>query len=165
MQTHPFPYSWAIPLVVIAIVMFFRFRSLGKARPLRLERLWIVPALYLALTAFMFFGLRPHGIGWLWVALAFVAGSAIGWQRGRTMKIAVDPETHALNQTSSPIAMLLILALIAVRSGLRTAADVEGLDPILITDCLVVFALGLLSMTRLEMYLRGSRLLSEARGA
>lgn len=168
MQAHPSPFSFLIPLVVIAIVMFFRFRQLGKERRLRLERLWIVPALYLALAGLMFSQQSPHGLGWLWVGLSLAAGAAIGWQRGRAMKISVDPETHDLNQSSSPLAMILILVLILVRTSLRAATELEGaawhLDAILITDCLIAFALGLLSTTRLEMYLRGSRLLTEARG-
>ena len=44
-------------------------------------------------------------------------------------------------------------------------AEAGAVDIALITDCLVAFALGLLSITRLEMFLRGSRLLDEARRA
>jgi hypothetical protein len=167
MHNQPNLLSYLIPALVIAIVLFFRFRSMGKARRLRLERLWIVPALYLLLAALLFAQMTPHGLGWLWAGLSLAAGAAIGWQRGRAMHISVDPETHALNQTSSPLAMLFILALIAIRFGLRAAAETGGaawhLDAMLITDCLVAFALGLLSLQRLEMFLRGSRLLDEAR--
>ena len=167
MNSQPSFFSALIPLIVIAIILFFRFRALGRARPLRLERLWVIPTLYLALAALMFAQMTPHGLGWLWAGLSLAAGAALGWQRGRAMHISVDRQTHALNQTSSPLAMLLILGLVAVRTGLRTMADVEGaawhLDAVLITDCLVAFALGLLSVQRLEMYLRGSRLLAEAR--
>jgi hypothetical protein len=169
MNPQPNLLSTLIPLVVIAIVLLFRYRALGKARRLRLERLWIIPALYLTLAILMFAQMTPHGLGWLWAALSLMAGAAIGWQRGRAMRISVDPETHALNQTSSPLAMLLLLGLIAVRTGLRTMADFGGaswhLDAVLITDCLVALALGLLTVQRLEMYLRGSRLLAEARAA
>jgi hypothetical protein len=161
-MTHqPNALSYLIPIVIIGIVMFFRFRTMGKARPLRLERLWIVPAIYLALAVLLFWEMTPHGLGWVWAGLAFAAGGAIGWYRGMAMKISVDPETHALNQTSSPLAMLVILVLVAVRFGIRAGAGNE--DIALVTDCLVAFALGLLSMTRLEMYLRGARLLGEAR--
>ena len=168
MQAHPSPYGYLIPVVVIAIVMFLRFRNMGKERRLRLEMLWIVPTIYLLLAAAMFAQMTPHGLGWLWAGLALGIGAAIGWQRGRAMKISVDPETHALNQTSSPLAIILILVLILVRTSLRAATEMEGaawhLDAILITDCLVAFALGLLSATRLEMYLRGSRMLAEVKG-
>jgi hypothetical protein len=160
--------QYLIPVIVIGIVLFFRLRSMGKARPLRLERLWIVPAVYLALAAFLFWEMTPHGLGWLWAGLAFAAGSAIGWYRGRAMKIHVDPQTRALNQTASPLAFLFIMALIALRMAIRAGTAYEAglgqVDMPLITVCLVAMALGLLSMTRLEMYLRGSRLLNEARG-
>jgi hypothetical protein len=158
--------QYVIPVLVIGVVLFFRFRAMGKARPLRLERLWIVPALYLALAAFLFWEMTPHGLGWLWAGLAFLLGSAIGWYRGAAMKISVDPETHALNQVASPLALLFIVALIGLRLAIRAGTAYEGIgnvDVALITDCLVAMALGLLSMTRLEMYLRGSRLIDEVR--
>jgi hypothetical protein len=159
--------QYLITALVVGVVLFFRIKAMGKARPLRLERLWIVPALYLALAVFLFWQMTPHGLGWLWAGLAFAVGSAIGWYRGAAMKISVDPETHALNQTASPLAFLVILALIALRYAIREGAAYEAgignVDVALITDCLVAMALGLLSMTRLEMYLRGMRLLDEAR--
>jgi hypothetical protein len=96
------PASYVIPMVVIGLVLFFRFKAMGKARPLRLERLWIIPTVYLALTIFIFVEMTPRGLGWLWAALAFIVGGAIGWYRGAAMKISVDPETHSLSQTSSP---------------------------------------------------------------
>ena len=158
---------YVLPVLVIGLVLLLRLRSMGKARPLRLERLWIVPALYGALTVFLFWEMTPHGLGWLWAALAFTVGSIVGWYRGRSMKIHVDPETRALNQVASPLALLFIVALIGLRMAIRAGTTYEAglghVDVPLITDCLVAMALGLLSMTRLEMYLRGSRLLNQAR--
>ena len=168
MQHQPNLLQYLIPAVVIGLVLFLRLRTMGKARPLRLGRLWIVPAIYLALTLFLFAEMTPHGLGWLWAGLAFLLGSVIGWYRGASMKIHVDAETQALNQVASPLALLFIVALIALRMAIRAGATYEAgfgqVDVPLITDCLVAMALGLLSMTRLEMYLRGSRLLREARG-
>jgi len=161
--------STLLPLAVIAVVLFFRLRSTGKARRLRLERLWIIPTLYLALAVLLFAEMSPHGLGWLWAGLSLGVGAAAGWQRGRAMHISVDPETHALNQTASPLAMLLLIGLIVIRYALRFAADTAGeswhLDAVLITDCLVAFALGLLTLQRLEMFIRGSRLLADARAS
>lgn len=159
--------QYLIPAVVIGIVLFFRFRAMGKPRPLRLERLWIVPAVYLGLTVFIFVEMPPRGLGWLWAWLAFVVGGAIGWYRGSAMKIHVDPESHSLNQTASPLAFIFIVVLIGLRFAIRAGAAYQAglgqVDVPLITDCLVAMALGLLSMTRLEMYLRGARLLGEAK--
>ena len=159
--------SYLIPIVVIGIVLALRFRSMGKARRLKLERLWIVPAIYLGVTILLFSEMTPHGLGWLWAALCLAAGGALGWYRGAMMKIEVDPDTHALSQRSSPLAMLFILGLVALRFAIRAGIQYEAgaVDIALITDCLVAFALGLLSATRLEMFLRGSRLLDEARRA
>ena len=71
---------------------------MGKMRPLKLETLWVVPMLYLAVAVLMYWQLPPTG----WVAIACVAGlligAAVGWQRGKMMHIHVDPESHALNQ-------------------------------------------------------------------
>ena len=166
MQSQPNLLQYLIPAVLIGLVLFLRMRSMGKARPLRLERLWIVPALYLALAVVLFVEMPPHGLGWLWAALAFALGSAIGWYRGRAMKIHLDPETQTLNQVASPLALLFIVVLVALRMAIRAGTAYEAgfgqVDVPLITDCLVAMALGLLSMTRLEMFLRGSRLLREA---
>jgi hypothetical protein len=63
MQAHPSPYSYLIPIVVIAVVMSFRFRSMGKEKRLRLERLWIAPAVYLMAAAVMLAQMTPHGLG------------------------------------------------------------------------------------------------------
>ena len=161
--------QYLIPFLVIGLVLFLRFRSMGRARPLRLGTLWIVPAIYLALAGFLFVETPPHGLGWLWPVLALMFGGAIGWYRGRSMRIHVDPETQRLNQVASPIALLFIVALIALRMAIRAGTAYEAglgqVDVPLITVCLVAMALGLLSMTRLEMYLRGSRLLREARSS
>lgn len=159
--------QYLIPAVVIGIVLFFRFRAMGKARPLQLGRLWIVPAIYLALTIFIFAEMPPRGLDWLWAWLALIVGGAIGWYRGSAMKIHIDPETQTLNQTASPLALIFIVILIGLRFAIRAGAAYEAglgqVDVPLITACLVAMALGLLSMTRLEMYLRGSRLLAETR--
>jgi len=158
--------SFAITAAVIGIVLFFRIRRMRRTQRLRLERLWIVPALILLLTSITFWETPPVGIGWLWAAVACAIGAALGWQRGRAMRITLQPETGELCQTASPLAFLMLLGLIALRTALRSAAALGGatwhLDAALVTDLLVALALGLLSAQRLEMFLRGRRLLAEA---
>lgn len=168
MQAHPPQQSWisiAIPIGIMVIVLALRMRRMGQMRPLKLESLWIVPVIYLAVAALMFWQLPPTG----WVAIAsvigLVIGSAVGWQRGRMMHIHVDPETHALNQKASPAAMLFLIALILVRSAARGVLGHESnVSPAMLTDPLIAFALGMLTLTRVEMYLRAKRLLAEVRG-
>lgn len=93
------------------------------------------------------------------MAVALALGGVLGWRRGALMRITIDPETHELNQQASPAAMLFILVLIIIRQGLRMEASTMGFNVAFITDLLVVFALGLFSATRLEMFLRARRML------
>ncbi len=85
------------------------------------------------------------------------------------MHISVDPETHALNTKASPAAMIFIVAIIAIRFALRGVAMGEAstlhLTVGVITGAFMAFAVGLFGVQRLEMALRATRLLGEARAA
>lgn len=157
--------SYAIPAVVIAVVFALRWRRMRRVQPLKLERLWIFPALYAVVAVAMVVRFPPVGWGWAFCLFALAAGAALGWQRGKLMRITVDPATHTLNQTASPAAMLFLLLLIAVRSGARqvlVADNALHLNAMAVTDMLMALALGLFATTRLEMYLRGRRMLAAA---
>jgi hypothetical protein len=155
--------TYAITAVVIAVVMAIRWKRMSRQTPLRLERLWILPAVYAVVLAVTFSQFPPVGWGWGFCALALVAGAALGWQRGRMMRIAVDPVTHALSQTSSPAAVLFILAIVLLRQGARAGAGWTHLDAMAATDMLMALALGLFAAQRLEMFLRARALLAAAR--
>lgn len=163
------PHGWMalLPFAVIAVVMLLRLRSMNKARRLRLETLWVVPAIYLALIGILFWAQPPSATGWALALGLLPVGLALGWYRGRTMRIEVDPETHKLSQRASPAALILILLIVLLRNAARMAAERGGagwhVDAALVTDGLFGFALGLLSATRAEMWLRARRLLAEAR--
>jgi hypothetical protein len=161
--------SYAIPALVLLVVLALRWRRMSRNRPLKVERLWIVPALYLAVAAFAFWRQPPAGLAWIWCLAALAVGGALGWQRGRLMRISVDPQTHEVSQRASPAAFLFLLALIAVRSLARNAEALGGpalhVDVMTLTDVLIAFALGLLTLQRVEMWLRARRLLAQARRA
>jgi len=162
--------SYAITGAIVLVVLALRLRRMSRMRRLRLETLWVVPAIYLVFAGIMFVEFPPAGPGWLVCAAALAAGAAIGWQRGKLMHIHVDPETHALNQKASPAAFAFIAVLILVRFGARSMLAAGGsyglhLNAMLITNVLVALALGLFSVTRLEMYLRAKRMLEAARAA
>ncbi len=157
----------AYGIVAIGLVLFLLFgiRSVRKSRRLRLERMWIIPALYALFAAGLFWRQPPQGIQWLWAVAALVAGAGAGWLRGRAMRITVDPVTHELGQRQSPAALLLIVALVAMRYVAREQAGIVDITTASagVIDAFVAFAVGLLSMQRLEMFLRARRLLGEAR--
>ena len=71
-------HGWAhyLPLLVVVLVIALRLRGAGRRRPLRLERLWVVPALYLVLVVTLLVETPPPGIGgWLSAAFALAAGA------------------------------------------------------------------------------------------
>lgn len=166
-QVHPVQPSWityAITLGFIAIVMVLRVRRMGRMRSLNLGTLWIVPALYAVVAGLAFLQLPPTLPVVIACLCALVIGGAVGWTRGKMMQIHVDPETHALNQKASPAAMAFLIGLVVVRAGARSIlGEGSSVSPAMLTDPLIAFALGMFSLTRLEMYLRAKRLIREAR--
>jgi hypothetical protein len=155
----------ALPFVIIAVVVALRFRSMSRERPLNLGTLWIVPVVYLLVAGSMVFALTPSPIGWGLMLLGVVSGVAVGWHRGKLIRITRNPENGELRQKASPLAMILLIALIVLKLGARaifgeTAAGHPSSSAMLLTDAFIGFALGLLSATRLELYLRARKLLA-----
>lgn len=159
--------STLIPFVLIAVVIAFRMRSMSKERPLKVETLWVVPVVYLALVGFLLTTLPPSPLGWGLMGAGVGIGAAIGWHRGKLIRIHRDEQSGELRQKVSPLAMLLIVGLIALKMGARaifgdTAVAHPGSGAMLLTDAFLGFALGLLTATRIELYLRAQRILATA---
>lgn len=157
--------SYAIPIAIFLVVFALRARRMTRERPLRVERLWMFPALYLVITVGLLAQFPPTLTGWAMCLVALLVGGALGWQRGKTMRISVDPETHQLNQKASIAGMAFLFVLIAIRAGARAEMGALHLNVAVLTDVLVVFALGLFTTQRIEMYLRARKLLDEVRAA
>jgi hypothetical protein len=154
-----------LPFVVIAVVLVFRVRSMSRERPLKLGTLWVVPAVYLVLVGSMLFAMTPAPLGWGLLVAGLGIGLGFGWHRGKLIRISRNPENGELRQKASPLALILLVALIMLKLGARSifgdsAAGHPGSSAMLLTDAFLGFALGLLSATRLELYLRARRLLA-----
>jgi hypothetical protein len=155
-----------LPIIVIAGVLALRLRSMNRVRPLKPDRLWVLPAI-LVLLAGVTLWTNPPGLAGLSIAaVALIAGGLIGWQRGRLIRIERDPENGNLTQRASPAAMILLVAIIALRFALRSYFDATpGADgklsdqALVVTDALLLFAVGLIAMTRIEIALRARRIL------
>jgi hypothetical protein len=157
------------PLIAVAVgagIILLRNR---QARKLRIELLWIRPVLFAALIALNLF-IAPPPITVLVIAalaIACAVGAAIGWQRGKFMRIDVDPATHAMTSQASPWGIVFILGLIGVRMFISQTAVAQhatlGLSTGAVTDILLVFAGAMFVAQSLEMWLRAKRLLAEAR--
>jgi hypothetical protein len=143
----------------------------SRPRRLRIERLWIRPLLFalmvgLTLTATPV-PLDPLSISVL--GLALVTGAALGWQRGRFMRIDVHPESHDVTSRASPMGMIFILTVLALRLLLRDATLEShtglGLPTAAITDGLILLVGAMIVAQTAEMWLRARRLLGEARAS
>src|SRR3546814_7311216 len=75
------PHAWVSYLItaaIVGLVLFFRMRRMNRMRPLKLEQLWIVPALYLGVVVMLLAQHPPQGSGWAVVAIGLVVGAALG---------------------------------------------------------------------------------------
>jgi hypothetical protein len=159
------PYwTYMIPLVAIALVILRN----SRARRLRVETLWIMPVVIVVLIGLSFSQQRvPSPLMLALDIAALAAGAGLGWWRGRLTHITVDPATHQLTSRASPIGMLLILAIFALRYGVRLyaaqGASAIGVSANVVADAALVVTVGLVCAQRLEVALRANRLLSAAR--
>lgn len=171
---HPNSFVGTIFLIgFIAFVLAMRFRRMRRGRRLRLEWLWVVPAIYGALAAWLLSISSPSPRIQVACAVAAILGGLIGWQRARLVALSIDPDSHRLTQRESPWAMLLIVMVIALRLAARTFGDAQfagdaqsgtwHVGVVAMTDILVAFAFGLLAIQRLVLWRRGSALLAAGR--
>lgn len=160
--------SYLVPLGVVAVVLVLRN---SRPRRLKIERLWVMPVIYLILMASAL-AEAPPPLTPVSIAIlvgAFAIGAAIGWQRARFTEIHIHPETHDLSSRASPIGLLFIFAILVVRFAARDLlagnARLLHLPIVAITDGFLLLAIAMLSTQRLEIWQRASRMLAEAKGA
>jgi hypothetical protein len=160
---------YLIPIAFVVVIVVLRN---SRPRPLRIARLWIGPAIYIFLLASSLTAAPPEttplGIGLL--IGGFLIGAGLGWQRARFTKIHIHPETHELSSRASPIGLIFIVGVLALRvfaRSLLTGAQAADLHlPIIAAgDALLAMAVALLAAQRLEIWLRASRMLAEARAS
>ena len=161
------PTNWLttlIPFAIIAVVLAIRIRTMSRERPLNLSTLWIIPVVYVLIAGSLVVAAPPSQLGWGLMAIGLAVGVGLGWYRGRLIHIERDAETGKLRQKASPLAMILLIGLIVLKLGAKsvfgeTTMTHPSSGAMLLTDAFIGFALGLLSATRAELYLRGRRLL------
>ncbi len=160
------PLTYVIPILVIAPLLYFRLRRMMKPTPLKMNRMWIRPVIFLVVGAAVLTASPPPPADWFWFALTALMGAVLGWQWGRTMAIHVDPENGTLMTRGSQAALIMMVLLLAVRAGLRAGVRMESatlhLDAAVITDLFIVFSACLFGVRGLEMFLRARRVLAEA---
>lgn len=154
-----------IPLVMIPIVLALVLLRNRRPRPLNVNLMWITPLLVTLLIGFGLWGMsqgdathRPFApLDWLILAVGLGLGSAFGWQRGRMTTITRRAD-GGLEAQASPLGLILIVAILALRQALRPWMEVHAADwhvsPVAIQDAFLLFAAGMVVVQRVEMWLR-----------
>ena len=165
---------WAT-LIPIAIAMGLVILRNSRARRLRIEAMWIAPVIIVALIGLNFYGeaargglnLTPVSLGL--DAAAVALGAVLGWWRARFTNITIDPDTHELTSRASPLGMVVIMAILVIRTLVRTYtaqnAGALGQWGPPVADALLVMSVGLVCAQRFEIFTRASRLLAEHRSS
>lgn len=154
-----------VPLVILVIILL-RNR---QPRPLHLNRMWILPAfVVLGIGMGLYFNPHPPFGTWSYAsfALALGLGALAGWWRGKTIDIHRDATTGQLMAMPSPLGLILIVVLLVTRRGLDAYLGANAtswhLNAGAIADAFMLFAVGLVVVQRIEMYLRGRAIMAQA---
>jgi len=161
-----------IPLLVFPAVLALVLLRNRRRRPLKLKFIWVTPAVVLPLIALGLWGSTqapgavhaPFGpAGWAILALGGLLGGLAGWYRGKTVAIEKEPDGSLMAQ-ASPLGLILLVALFAGRTALRDLIEGHAAqwhrNAMAVTDAFLVFAMGLIVMQRVEIYIRAKRILA-----
>ena len=160
-----------LPILVVVVVMALRLRSMNRVRPLKPERMWVLPLLLLVLAGVTLWAHPPSPAGMAIGFGALIVGGFLGWQRGRFIHIERGVD-GGLTQKASPAALTLLVLIIAIRYAVRAyfgaSPDANGQmseQALIATDALLLFAVGLIAMTRVELAIRARRILAGVEAA
>lgn len=153
-----------IPLVMIGVVVLRN----SRARKIRIERMWIAPAIVGALTLLTFVNSpAPSALGIVVDVFALAVGALLGWWRARASTFTIDPATHVITSKVSMAGMLLILGIFAARYLLKSFLTADSsflhVSAVEATDSFLLLAVGVVSAQRIEWLIRARRMLDEAR--
>lgn len=155
------------PIIGVGVALIIILLRNRRKRTLRPALMWIMPVLVTLGIGIGLWATTPHPhfglVAWLAFAAALALGCAAGWQRGKTITIQKEPD-GSLKTQASPLGLILIIALLAVRAGLRQVMESNAaawhLDAVVVTDAFMLFALGMIVTQRIEMYLRARGVLA-----
>ncbi|QSF55784.1 DUF1453 family protein [Brevundimonas fontaquae] len=156
-----------IPIMLVVVLLKNR-----RKRVLKPQLLWVMPAIVLPLIGLGLWGTAqtpnmahaPFGPdAWAVLAIGGILGGVAGWYRGKTVTIEKEPDGSLMAQ-ASPLGLILLVVLFAGRSLLRDLIESHAaawhLNALAVTDAFLVFAMGLIVMQRVEMYIRARRIRS-----
>lgn len=159
-----------IPLIVIAVVLPLVLLRNRRPRTLRPQWMWVMPVIVVTLIGFGLWASATYGdpahaafdaTAWVILAIGLALGGLAGWWRGKMVVIHKEPD-GTLKAQSSPLGLVLIVALLLSRQALRPWMETHAADwhvnPLAIQDAFMLFAIGLIVMQRVEIYIRARRI-------
>jgi len=165
MQLGPY----IVPLL-IAVIILRRAMRAQKPRTVRMQRLWIFPALLLFVTLN---SLWHEGFPGFVVVLVFTAaaaaGAAIGWFRVHTLEFSLDAESGKVSARATQLGALLIVGLIAVRYlaelGIKQFGLNAGASLLHASDATLVFSTTMLVARSVHTWIKARALIAAHRRA
>jgi uncharacterized membrane protein (UPF0136 family) len=155
--------GYAVGGLIFLVIFGFRMRRMMQSRPFNLQNVWILPAIFIALTGLTLWSQPPQGRDWIWIGLSALIGAGLGWFRAKTIRLTLDPATRQVMAQGSPLAMAFILVIFAVRFGLRSVMQAEsstlGISLAVVDGAFLAMACGLFVARSLEMGVRANKLL------
>lgn len=157
---------YIVPLLVVALVL----RRAGRARKVRLGRMWIRPAIVAFVAGAALLVSPPHGV---LVIAGFIAaallGCGAGYLRARHLQLMIDPQTGELSSQATPIGTILVLVLFGARFGLKLVfpqLSTPGhghADAAIVqwTDVLLIFSVAMVIAQAVWIWQRTQPLLAE----
>jgi hypothetical protein len=164
----------ALPYLIPLLILLLILRRNLRARKLRMERLWVYPLILALATASAMSGEEfPGVVALVGFVVALGVGGVVGWWRGRLTNIMIDPVTHEFTSQASIAGTILIGVVFALRYGIKMAmsngGSFAGLPMGLhghvagVTDGLMLFLVAMMSVQRIEMFIRCRRMVGQVR--
>jgi hypothetical protein len=113
-QLQPF----IVPLIVVVILARRLMRN--KPQKVKTGRLFVLPGIVVVATLITLYSTGIPGLLWIGVdVVALIAGAVIGFLSAHHQEFALDYETGEITSKATPIGSALVVALFAVRFGLK----------------------------------------------
>jgi Kef-type K+ transport system membrane component KefB len=152
---------YALPPLVLAL---FVWRAAKRGpRKLRIRSMWVMPAVIAVGAAAALASAPAPGVKiWFGYAFALVFGLMIGRLRARHMDMQVDYETGHVTTKATPIGIILVIALFALRYALKLIFPQLSAQPgghlagsaLIWTDAALLFSCGLVWGRVVMLWLR-----------